>query len=663
MGGWFGVFGAVAERAGSLQACGWSSLASVRTVRRVLLVLLIATGTGFVLPLFGTSALPLDCGKTTLEGTLVDSNSDGVLDCGPGQGVVLRQDLGSAQAGREKRRKTMKTFVAFADFQLADEESPARGEWADGCGGAGIPGGLRPHESMVPHMMNAHVRAANRISKSGSPILKRPFDFAVALGDLADNKQFNETRWFIDILDGKKLLNPDSGQSQNPEVDASTDDYAGPDDYDGVMTGDPPSGDPLDDDPLAVPDQAVLPAGMPRTLNNLANEPFWLEGLRRPDGKPLPWHTVMGNHDVKVQGSVPDDNPAWRALVGQYVVGHNKIPADSSAVAAFCADPTPENFANILLNTNGNLVPADANRRFLNKIDWINEHFTTSGSPVGHGFLANKSNWCPAGPPPTGLSADGSEPHRRGCYSWIEDPFHFITLDSNPLEGLESGNIDDMQFNWLEELLKSSSKVYFETDGTKVTNATGKDRLIVIFAHHPLGSQDNPGHPFDGGPSVTPVHDGDDLKALLLRFPNVILLADGHSHQNRIWPHEDTAKGTGFWEVNTSAIADFPTHSRTFELADNRDGTISIFSVVFDARGAADARDIAWVLDDPTDETTLADAAKKINEEWLASAGREILHNDLQQDQGALGAAEDRNVELIVETPFRICNSSRCDPK
>lgn len=36
---------------------------------------------------------------------------------------------------------------------------------------------------------------------------------------------------------------------------------------------------------------------------------------------------------------------------------------------------------------------------------------------------------------------------------------------------------------------------------------------------------------------------------MLQRFPNVILWVNGHSHQNRVWPHPDpSGRNDGFWE-------------------------------------------------------------------------------------------------------------------
>src|SRR6185312_5960135 len=63
---------------------------------------------------------------TTLAGTIVDRNGDGRLEAAPGEARTVRVELGQPAAGREGRRRVLITFVQLTDFQLVDEESPAR---------------------------------------------------------------------------------------------------------------------------------------------------------------------------------------------------------------------------------------------------------------------------------------------------------------------------------------------------------------------------------------------------------------------------------------------------------------------------------------------------------------------------------------------------------
>jgi metallophosphoesterase (TIGR03767 family) len=619
----------------------------VRTARQIVLAVSLAglAGGGFIGSVPARSSGLLDCGVTTLEGTVVESDDpDDILECGPGQPTVVREDLAPASPGREAARTPLGSFFTLSDFQYADEESPLRGEWADKCEEHPATSAFRPHETMVGHMMEAHVRGANRIAAGGGPVLGAPFDLTLALGDLADNQQYNETRFFIDLLDGGKVLNPDSGQ----------DPLLGGEGYDGVQGVDP-QGAPSH--PLESPVEGVR-------LVELANEPFLAAGLRRADGSPIPWYTVLGNHDMKVQGTIADDNAAWRSLVREYVRGHIKVmdlDPDRQQEACEGGFSSQEFWTQLLTACTATpatcggstrIVPADPDRRLLDKAEWIEEHFETTGLPVGHGF-ASEPRRCPAEPYPAYAP--------RGCYTFDQGSFRFMILDTTAAEGLETGNIDEAQFEWLEQELAAASRSYFDAEGNPVQNPGGSNRLIVIGTHHTIESTTNAGPRSGQEPGSTgTLHDGEDLRDLLLRFPNVILQVSGHTHQNKIWAHQDADRGTGYWEVNTAAVADHPTQSRTIEIADNGDGTLSIFATTFDAAVPPNPRDIDWIADDHTHETEHGQE-QDINEDWLASAGREIQYHDPQQTYSKLGEPEDRNAELIVGKPFEVTTSRQAD--
>jgi metallophosphoesterase (TIGR03767 family) len=587
----------------------------------------LVAGTAVQLP--GTdraaAAAPASCGLTTLDGTIDLSqeahDSGKPLKCARGEPLVVRERLQNAKDGRARRRTPLLTVVTIADVQLADEESPGRAEWADKCEEHPATAAFRPHETMVPHLLNAHLRAANAIVAKGGPVLGDDFSYGIALGDLADNMQFNEIRWIIDLIDGKQLVDPDSGKD-----DAIA---SGADGYDGVQREDPP-GAPADPMTSPVEGERIL---------DLANEPFWAVGLR-PQGRPLPWYTLPGNHDVKVQGNVANEE-AWLQFINTYNQGHSKVnetmsPEDQQrACGGDSSDPAF--YESIVTNPGvSQPVPADDRRRIVRRQEWVDEHFTTTGVPKGHGYNRNR------------CKDDAGELLVRACYSWVDGKFHFISLDSNPDEVESSGNIDDPQFQWLEKQLISSSKTYYDADGQKVSNPDGTNRLIVVYAHHPVTSMTNPATPG--------AHLGPDFKQLLLRFPNVVVNANGHTHQNKLWPRRNKELGTAYWEVNTSAVVDFPTQSRTLEIADNHDGTLSIFSVVFNAMVSPDPRDIDWLTGDQTSEVSLGGAERDINEDWLASFGQEVLFYDPQQDLTKIGKPRHRNVELLLKAPRWLSN-------
>lgn len=606
----------------------------------------------------GPGADPRACGLTTLDATVVaNPERPGTLKCGPKLTLRVRQDLGaSAKPERTSIRDALVSFAAFSDFQLVDEESPLRGEFLDKCGDTALKAAFRWQETMLPAIANAHVQAANAINTlTGAPATGRHFDFAVQLGDAADNQQWNEVRWFMTLLDGSTdpqgrvhLVDPDSGAEG----------------YEGVQGK----------DPITTPVTGA-------SVRDLANEPFFAPGVRKPDGSPLPWYSVMGNHDMKVNGTIPN-NDAWKAFASAWATGALKVtdlpPDDQQRV---CADPTvltdPMFWNGVAAGGHTKVIQADPDRRLLDRTQWIAEHLPhdkavaldaeatgSYGVPAGHGFLT------PAGADNRCKDANGS-PLRRACYAFdvVGDtslptpiPLHFVALDTSDDDGLDAGNLDQAEYDWLERDLTAHSSTYYDASGAKRTTANS-DALIVVFSHHTASRMDNT-------LSAEKRYGGADLEALFHRFPNVVLHANGHTHYNKVWAHpDDSGKTGGYWEVNTSAIADWPHQSRTIEIADNHDGTISIFGVNFDAAVAPDPRALSWGSD-ATPERSLAPRlaagqpalTRDTNEAWLAAAAREVGHADPQAgaatpysaEDGGADTPDDKNVELLVRNPFGV---------
>lgn len=516
---------------------------------------------------------------STLDQTIV-VDEDGNLVNGPGEPYSVRTDLAQAKAGRETRRRSLLTFHHFSDFRITDEESPLRSEWVEGCASPISTAAFRPQESLSPHAASALISQANAIDRS--PVTGRAVDFAVHTGNAADNAQYNELRWFLDLLDGGVVL-PDSGTPG----------------YQGV--------------------QDESPAGAYPDLLSQAQREFRPEALR------YPWYTVLGTHDVLAQGSVPPTDS-----VKAIALGSEKVLEVGQAVRDdICEDPSsllaPGSSEEILSDPDTVVaeVSPDPLRRLLSRKEWVEEHWATNDAPgpAGHG-LSEQSR------------SDGT-----AYYSLDFGRLSLIVLDTVNPGGFSTGSIDKAQFQWLEEQLQARSSAFYDAAGVRQI-AANEDRLIIVASNHGVDTLNNP---FPDPATNEERFRGPQLETMLRRFPNVVLHITGHTLQQRITPrpHPDDPS-RGYWEVSTGSPLEYPMQGRLLDIIDNGDGTLSIFSTVYDTAAALHPGDSK----DPTEDDG-------VNQLDLASIARQAGARDPQLDPQASGLGEsDRNAELLLTAPF-----------
>jgi metallophosphoesterase (TIGR03767 family) len=570
------------------------------------------------------------------------------LALGAGEPYTVRQELATAGASRAENRTSLVYFGQLSDFQLADEESPARLEVIDPLSTPlNLPFGAawRPWEALEPQVDEAMIRQVNQFA-AASPVADgagahSAMGFTIDTGDSTDSQQLNEALWVRTLLEGG-ALNPNSGVNKATYSNllcpnllvpgaAEAARYTGVQDYDDYVEGPFPEFYDPDSPQGAHAAWPKYPGLMDR-----AQQAFTATGLS------VPSYVAFGNHDALVQGNAAA-NAAFEAVALGCLKPIGPVSNPENAVALLASLLNPVNLLGSLLTSPQNtiVVPGDPKRQFVSKKQY-KDVFKGGAQADGHGFDFID--------PAQETASKGA----AGYYAWSPAPgMRFIALDTVAEAGTiltptgkstSDGNIDDPQFKWLRGQLQA---------------ATAADELVVLFSHHapesltadaadelappcllsdPHGHDLNPGCDLDPR-SSQPIHLEADAVNLLHEFPNAIAWVAGHSHDNLVNPFPNPGGPGGFWSIRVAAEADWPQQSRLLQVFDNHDGTLSIFGTILDHVGQAAA---------PAPGTPAS--AMDFND--LASAARTMSFNDFQSGAPlGEGEAKDRNVELLIDDP------------
>lgn len=512
---------------------------------------------------------------------------------GPGEPHLVRGDLVGGEPGDGLTRRALLAFAHVTDLQLADVQSPARFEFCDRHVDdprfSLLVPMQRPHETLTARATQAMVETLNAVDSG--PVTGAELALVLTTGDAIDNAQWNELQMFLALLEGG-TVRPGSGGSR----------------YQGVQS--PQWGDRSYWRPdEAGGDDYQRHHGYPFQPGLLADAlaEFESGGLR------LPWLACFGNHEFLVQG-VGRVTPA----VQQRLVGTTKA---AGPVGLLDVDALHQRFVEApedFLTGVQREVTADPDRRAVTRAEFVDAHFSPLSRPRGHGFT--ESN------------------RRAGTAYYVHDhgPVRLVCLDTTRPAGAADGCLDEQQLAWLEERLAEVSSRHLNGQGATV-HTGNEDRLVVLFSHHGVETMTNTG-PLPGDAEIGRRVSGEELRALVHRFGNVVAWFNGHTHHNRVVPRADPLRRTGgFWEVTTAAVVDWPCQARLVEVLDNDDGTVSLVSTMVDHGGL--------VRPLPGRQRTGP---------WLAGLHRELAGNEpVRGFTGArAGGPGDRNVELRVPAPF-----------
>ncbi len=448
-----------------------------------------------------------------------------------GEAMLIRNSLLNQNIPIRTNPKTLLFCGHITDTHILDEESPARVAAAElFLEELGVRSGYYPNEDLTLQVFDSMIKTLNTIHNESN------LDFLINTGDSLDNAQNNELGWFIRMIEGGRI-DPDTGSDEDPLFGS----------------------------------------------NNDSNDPFLVYGLN----KKIPYYTAIGNHDILVQGNVPEQFRELYNAIAKKVMESMTIPNpvgnwSNAVLSPWINPPDPHNFK-------PGYVVADNSRRPVTGNEFIRQHiYAPTFRPV-LGFPKSIAN------------------QEYGYYSFYPKanlPIKVVVLDTALRLGTAIGAIHQTQFK--DFLIP------------QLEDAKAKKELVIIVSHHPgksiktlpIGREEmlrrcgrNPEMqkmlaellaPFEKDNSYI---SGNEFEQTLMSYPNIILHLAGHRHCHQI--SQIGEPGHGYWEIQTASLLTYPQQARLLEIVYEGNNIGAIHTCIVDHQSnenslAARARTLAY---------------------------------------------------------------------